>query len=97
MSDACCAPGHSHSMAPAPPVNVFREHARDLWILAGSGVALGLGGASGWLGFPSIALPAYLLTMARVGLVRAVTLGTRRATLEGSVVIRPNGPATLQA
>jgi len=64
LSDACCAPGHSHSVAPAPPVNVFREHARDLWILVGSGVSLALGGASGWLGIPSIALPAYFLTIA---------------------------------
>lgn len=40
------------------------------------------------------ALPAYLLSMASFGWARA---GGWRAKPEGSVVIRPSGPATLQA
>ena len=37
MSDACCGTDHCHTVAPTPPLNIFREHARELWILAVAG------------------------------------------------------------
>ena len=64
MSDACCSPGQATTAAPAPPINIFREHSRDLWILAVAGLALGLGGTVAWLGWPRAALPAYFVAIA---------------------------------
>ena len=64
MSDACCGTDHCHTVAPAPPVNIFREHSRELWILAGAGTAIGLGAIAPSLSIPQVALPAFLVAIA---------------------------------
>ncbi len=89
MSGACCAPDQSQTVAPAPPVNVFVQHARDLWLLGATGVALGLGGVSGWLEIPAAALPAYLLTIALClpGPARRAWGSVRRRALDINVLM----------
>jgi Cd2+/Zn2+-exporting ATPase len=64
VSDACCSPGQTHSVVPAPPVNVFKEHSRDLWRLAGAGALIGLGASAGWLGAAGWAVVPFLAAIA---------------------------------
>lgn len=64
MSDACCSTEHTHKVAPVPPVNVFREHARALGILAVAGLAMGIGALIEWRGRPIAGLALYLVAIA---------------------------------
>ena len=89
MSDACCGTDSCHTVAPAPPVNIFREHARELWILAGAGTAIGLGAIAASLSIPQVVLPAYLVAIGLCipGPARRAWTSIRRAVLDINVLM----------
>src|SRR5688572_196055 len=70
MSDACCSTDHAHNVAatrPPPvvtPIDVLRQHSRELIRLAAAGAAIGLGALIGWLGRPEASLALFLLAIA---------------------------------
>jgi Cd2+/Zn2+-exporting ATPase len=89
MSDACCGTDSCHTVAPAPPVNIFREHARELWILAGAGTAIGLGAIAASLSIPQVVLPAYLVAIGLCipGPARRAWTSIRKAVLDINVLM----------
>ena len=99
MSDACCGTDHCHTVAPAPPVNIFREHARELWILGVAGLAIGVGALAPSAGMQQLGLPAFLVAIALCipGPARRAWTSVRRAVLDINVlmVVAVSGAAAL--